>query len=350
MFFEIKDFIERLNNEGITAKKVISEFYQNSNQNKVRCPFHKDTNKSLSVKKNNDLSFWKCFGCEKSGDQVGFVALYENVDNKTACRLINERFNLNFFDNNFTKTTKKRQTKKIKKEGRKFEEKQIIHDFTEKAILRNKYDNGGDYWISKRKLHPSVVLKYRLSHGLAHEVTKNRELFPASLHLGYYPLIIPIWYNGKVISIICRRREPSNKYDNYLNLKGTPVYISNLDIVSASEIKKIFICESTIDALSIESIGYRAIALNSTSNKKYLIDYMRYYKDKISKDKIFVLCGDNDNSGKEMNLFLKKELDLLKYISYTFEFKEYNDINEMLVEGVLKEKILNKENYKELRL
>lgn len=42
------------------------------------CPFHKDTNPSLSVNPAADL--WKCFGCDTGGDVIRFVGLFDRVD------------------------------------------------------------------------------------------------------------------------------------------------------------------------------------------------------------------------------------------------------------------------------
>ena len=40
------------------------------------CPFHDDTNPSLSV--NPSTNFWQCFGCGAAGDVIRFVELYDS--------------------------------------------------------------------------------------------------------------------------------------------------------------------------------------------------------------------------------------------------------------------------------
>lgn len=45
---------------------------------KGRCPFHEDQDPSFSV--NPDKNLWNCFGCDKGGDAIRFVELYDHVD------------------------------------------------------------------------------------------------------------------------------------------------------------------------------------------------------------------------------------------------------------------------------
>ncbi len=41
------------------------------------CPFHEDTNPSLTVNPKENL--WNCFGCDKGGDNIRFVQLFDNL-------------------------------------------------------------------------------------------------------------------------------------------------------------------------------------------------------------------------------------------------------------------------------
>src|SRR5690606_5692872 len=41
------------------------------------CPFHEDTNPSLSVNPSKNL--WQCFGCGTGGDIIRFVELFDKV-------------------------------------------------------------------------------------------------------------------------------------------------------------------------------------------------------------------------------------------------------------------------------
>jgi len=42
------------------------------------CPFHDDTDPSLSV--NPSTNLWQCFGCKAGGDVIRFVEMFDKVD------------------------------------------------------------------------------------------------------------------------------------------------------------------------------------------------------------------------------------------------------------------------------
>lgn len=50
------------------------------------CPFHPDTNPSLSV--DVDRGLYHCFGCEAGGDLIDFVERHRSLDFVEACRWI----------------------------------------------------------------------------------------------------------------------------------------------------------------------------------------------------------------------------------------------------------------------
>jgi len=52
------------------------------------CPFHDDTNPSLSVNKEENL--WQCFGCGKGGDVIKFVQLFDKVSFPEAVKFLLE--------------------------------------------------------------------------------------------------------------------------------------------------------------------------------------------------------------------------------------------------------------------
>ena len=53
------------------------------------CPFHDDTNPSMSV--SQDKQIYKCFSCGASGNVFNFVMDYENVDFKEALNILAKR-------------------------------------------------------------------------------------------------------------------------------------------------------------------------------------------------------------------------------------------------------------------
>lgn len=69
------DLVALIESKGISLKK-------NGKGYVGLCPFHHDTKPSLSV--NPTTNLWNCFGCDKGGDVIRFVELFDKVDFKEA--------------------------------------------------------------------------------------------------------------------------------------------------------------------------------------------------------------------------------------------------------------------------
>lgn len=73
--------VEYFISKGVKLKKT-----NGNGQYSGLCPFHKDTEPSLSV--NSTKGVFNCFGCEKSGSVIDAVCFYENVGTGEAIRLL----------------------------------------------------------------------------------------------------------------------------------------------------------------------------------------------------------------------------------------------------------------------
>ncbi len=65
------DLVALIKSKGISLKK-------NGKGYTGLCPFHNDTNPSLSVNPTKNL--WQCFGCGAGGDVIRFVELFDKVE------------------------------------------------------------------------------------------------------------------------------------------------------------------------------------------------------------------------------------------------------------------------------
>jgi DNA primase len=54
------------------------------------CPFHKDTTPSLTVNPKENL--WNCFGCDKGGDNIRFVQLFDKISFNEAVERLKKYF------------------------------------------------------------------------------------------------------------------------------------------------------------------------------------------------------------------------------------------------------------------
>jgi DNA primase len=73
------DLVSLIESRGIHLKK-------NGKGYRGLCPFHEDTNPSLSVNPTENL--WQCFGCGAGGDAIRFVELFDRVEFKEAVKVL----------------------------------------------------------------------------------------------------------------------------------------------------------------------------------------------------------------------------------------------------------------------
>ncbi|MFR2886632.1 MAG: DnaB-like helicase C-terminal domain-containing protein [Clostridium butyricum] len=128
------------------------------------------------------------------------------------------------------------------------------------------------------------------------------------------------------------------------NLSGKEVQLLNQRyIINSNKYNNeyIFIVEGIFDALSIEDLGYKAIALNSTSNVKKLINMIEKNKFQIL-NKTFIIVADNDEAGSRCKDNLVSEFKRLVLKFQVCELPLYvKDVNELLQKDKAKlEKIL----------
>jgi DNA primase len=115
-------------------------------------------------------------------------------------------------------------------------------------------------------------------------------------------------------------RNVSNKYFHIEKNKDKPVYL--LNFINRENIDKVYVCESQINALTLWTWGYPAIALFGTgSSHQYEI---------LNKCGIrnYVLCFDGDIAGnKGRNRFIEKIRNdvLISYKSIP-DGKDVNDL------------------------
>jgi len=98
-----------------------------------------------------------------------------------------------------------------------------------------------------------------------------------------------------------------------LNPKGSKPGIFNSRALSAQEADVVFVLEGVFDALSVLEVGKQAIALDSTSNARKLLEVIeeQQAEGKLTRA-TFVLCLDNDKAGENAKNALRDGLTRLR--------------------------------------
>ena len=93
----IKDSIKEIKSTN-DLMTVLSHYGVNYNQNGACCPFHNEKTPSFKINKENNEAYFKCFGCNESGDIINFIEKMEGLDTvqavKKAYEILNKPCNL----------------------------------------------------------------------------------------------------------------------------------------------------------------------------------------------------------------------------------------------------------------
>jgi len=107
-------------------------------------------------------------------------------------------------------------------------------------------------------------------------------------------------------SYIARSIDDSNPI-RYKNPKGARVEIFNEGALYAQDVQEVYITEGAFDALSLIEVSAEAIALNSVSNARILLEKLEQKPTAAT----LILCLDNDDAGRNATATLSAGLSKL---------------------------------------
>ena len=279
------------------------------------CPFHNDTNPSMSVSREKQI--YKCFSCGASGNIFTFVSEYENISFKDALEKLAERVGyklsssksynkpnvnekyydmyelaLKFYKNNINASVAKEAKEYLKNRSI---DSDIIKDFEIGFSL--------DKSTTLMELLTKKGYSYRdmVDLGLAvdnHDMYINRIMFPL-----YDP-------NGRVVGFSGRVYGDSKK-NKYVNTKETPIFkkghcLYNYHIAKEECRKKgyVIVMEGFMDVIRASTIGFKnVVAVMGTA----LTTEQQILLKKLSFN--VILCFDGDDAGAHATLSIGNDLE-----------------------------------------
>ena len=291
--------------EGITVFKSIKE---KEGEVFTNCPMHSGGNEShpsFSIgTSEKHFGVGHCFACGFTGDlsQIVSVALGKDDDGQWGEQWLNWNFGGTFVGD-------VREMTGMKERG-------VI-------ALPRPYSVIDDTVIDEAEKFP----KYLEDRGISHTVmdlfdVRGEESFTFKDGVKRPAVMFP-WRDrfGK-IRIIFRRSTVDKVFDIPAGVEK-PVYGLN-------ELWKkymvypetpLYVCESIIDALTLWTWGYPAVALLGTGNKRQIDTLLKL------RNRIIILCLDGDTAGTEGAKKLKEQLETKTV--FTMQLPEGKDINDL---------------------
>lgn len=285
----------------------------------------------FSIKR--DKNYFNSFGCDAQGTIVDFMIQYENLTKSEALQKLIEIFGLE----NYTEETDIMQGNQNKKAPT-----ELAKDVSFNSIIARMHSNVSqtDYFL-KRGLSQQIIEKYKLGYAPngMNDAIEQSSLFNESTndYMRAYKYFLPLWdEDDKCRYFITRLDEEGiskelEKPPKTHNLKGYKVKLFNERYLKSCESDVIFIVEGIFDALSIEDMGYSAIALNSVVNAGMLAKKIKEYKESI-ESKEFVLIPDNDSAGESLSSNLQSKLQDIGRDLHIYSLPSgFKDVNEFLI-------------------
>ena len=320
---QAKQYIKDRLLDYLTSKGIDTRLNESGNTKNFNClnPLHNDKKPSMSYKK--DRNKCHCFSCKADYDTFDLISIdYGTSGNDTFLKAY-ELYGIEI-ESNY-----KMPIKQVRIERHQEEPKT---DTKELELLNNSLNNKGK----------AIQFLYT-NRGI------NIDYLKTLTNIGYYTDTTNKFNNTYLTiktsdaSFIRRNIDTKNnfRFKNYGHNRP-----SKLELLKMPE--PVIVVESYIDLMSIESIGYKAISLNSVANYSAFLDYISKNKNDIKAS--IILCLDNDDTGKDTNELIRRELEKTNItfmigtdsiLSYTGKYiKDANDLLKVNTE-ILKANIEN---------
>lgn len=269
----------------------------NCNSQKIVCPFHNDVNPSLIV----DLQqgTWFCFGCNRSGDAFKFVQFIEQKNGLNDLKAYQK----------FLKILKSKKCSNIKIEHTQTKRQKSVQS-------KELYQVACDYYFGLKTIDWSSdeidddiknACKYMQKRGFK-KSTLNKCKAKFNYSSVIYPLIFPMFDNGKFKGWVCRttdkRIEKKRKYlynDGFRRATtlvgdyGNKIYV--------------FIVEGYMDRLKFIQFGVD----NVVAILGWKMSQEQMQKLKKSGVSVIISALDNDECGIKGTAYLKNYFDVVRF-------------------------------------
>ena len=208
-----------------------------------------------------------------------------------------------------------------------------LTDFPSKMKAVNRRYGGGE--VIRVTAKPAQAFPYKegggrpdpyfTGRGLSDEIVQR---FGLVVENGY--AVLPVFVNG-VCRSVCRRAIDPAVEPRYQNSRGA-MQLWNSAAMERAAGKALFVTEGIFDALSLEELGFPAVALCGAANTGKLVQKMDEYVPVAWPERL-ILAGDSDAAGQGMNGKLWEQLTARGIACAVLALPDgCKDVNEALVQ------------------
>jgi DNA primase len=277
------------------------------------CPFHDERTPSFVV--SPALGIFKCFGCGKAGDGIGFIMEHERLSYEEALKWLARRYNVEIKESEVSP--------EMQAEERLRESLFLVNDFALRHFRENLFAEPavGLAYLKERGLSDAVIEKFQLGYappgryflrdalkaagyqeeialkvGLLKKREENGEIYDTFRDRVIFPIHS---LTGRVLGFGGRILKPSDKAPKYLNspeseiyLKSRTLYGLHLARKAIAHLDNCYLAEGYMDVIALHQAGIEnVVASSGTSLTEEQIKLIRRFTNKVT------LLYDGDRAG-----------------------------------------------------
>jgi len=229
----------------------------------IFCPFHNNTRTpAAEVHKTNGLFY--CFGCQETKELVEVIMHASGRSYFEAARLIDSKSD----NKNLKEVLEETLSKKVE-----FEEydPSMIEKLNNAALTSERAVS----YFKYRKITKDSVIKYKLGYSNIQDMVTIPVYSPDGVCLGFVGRSV----EGKV----------------FKNTPGLQKSKTLFNLQRAKRFDKVFVVESSFDAIRLEQVGVHAVATLGATISKEQRKLLKQYFNQV------IVLGDNDEAGQNMS-------------------------------------------------
>ena len=281
------------------------------------CPFHDDTNPSMSVSREKQI--YRCFSCGASGNVFGFIMDYEHISFKEALKLLADKTGV--------------EIKGLKIDNRPDKNSKFydIYELTNKYFQNNmqtNYSKNAKTYLNGRQITEEMIKEYGIGLSLdktndlvtllqkkGYDLNTLNQIGLASYDKDLYVnrIMFPLKdLNGRIVGFSGRRYD-GKKEEKYVNTKQTPIFHKGNLLYNYFDSKEfirkknqVIVMEGFMAVIRASTVGVKnAVALMGTAMTKEQAELIK----RLSRN--VILMFDGDDAGIKATLTNGEELEKL---------------------------------------
>ena len=268
------------------------------------CPFHDDTNPSMSVSR--DKQIYKCFSCGASGNVFQFVMEYEHVSFKEALQIIANKVGIELKGIHIDTH--------VDKNDKLYEIYDLAHKYYQNN-MNSSYSKQAKEYLHNRQITEEMIKDYKIGLSL----DKQNNLTKLLLSKGYdiktlndlglsyenrdvyiNRIIFPLYdLNGRVVAFSGRRYD-GEKTNKYVNTKGTEIFQKGETLYNYHQAREYIRSKNEVIVME----GFMAVIRSNVSGIKNCVGLMGTAMTKEQANLIMhlsknvILSFDGDEPGR----------------------------------------------------